>query len=846
MTWNGPLPTPAAKFLKTATGRVQVNGDNPAAIGEVLTIVGLEAAEWAPPATGPAEDLKTLTGSVAIATSDASAGQVLTADSGTGATWTTPAPALWTDDGSITELVTNHTVSLGPTLLDSAKMFSNRALYAEASGNMIIHVDTSASEVGARNLYTRGGGAFAEKIGFGAEAGDRSVAVGSGASEVIPQEDSVAIGYQAARGNQGHYSIAIGSSAALNNAGDGTTVVGTGAGVCVGGGESVGDNSVVLGLRAARTGCPANTVVVDGAGSNLSPATAGVFINPVAAETTSNKMLTYNTTTKEVAYSATESSSSTISITNGVDQYAIDATGGRYTGNTEAVFQRAILDLAGVGTIYVGTGTYNCTEAINANTAITDITIIGLGEVVVAQTTASDWFQQSTGAPTFHVENIAFTVADTCKIWSLANATTAHNSSFTRCSFTCIAGATGRFLYDNQALATTPCMLVDNCDFDFSACAGAFAAISGGNGRLACWTVVDCRVIGAVGSYFVTGSGTIAQPLTLIRCTIDNCNIGTTAQTTKCTIRDSTLNNVLLQLKSTTDVNTLILSNTTITNTSDPCITVTTATAKPFDLFIKDCTLSGVPNVLTVANTCTIKLDVTGGSGDFTYNTSGGTTTFDDASVCELPTKTRTSAFLPTNVPKYATALTSDYGWMRFNDPAWGMSMPSAEMPLAELTYQDLDPLTQYNQPFAVADTYYPIGRANSGLPPPDDIPMSPSLHPAAPRHFEQTTPGLLKYIGLTPQYCHIAVSMSAAGTANSKEFQFALDLNDSGSAYAGSVYKWKLINSGDYTSFAMHKVVLLSENDTISCLAANISDLSDLAIENFNLVAMGIKASLV
>jgi hypothetical protein len=70
-----------------------------------------------------------------------------------------------------------------------------------------------------------------------------------------------------------------------------------------------GANSVCIGLNAGKTSTPANTIVINASGIELSPATAGLFINPIASATaTANasgspyKSLQYNSTTSELSY----------------------------------------------------------------------------------------------------------------------------------------------------------------------------------------------------------------------------------------------------------------------------------------------------------------------------------------------------------------------------------------------------------------------------------------------------------------------------------------------------------------------------------------------------------------
>ena len=140
------------------------------------------------------------------------------------------------------------------------------------------------------------GGTQSVAIGFTAGAenqGGVSVAIGAKAGSVDQKGESVALGSNAGAFRQGQASIAVGVGAGASR--QGTNAIAIGYDCCP---DTQGSDSIAIG--SVGSGLPISSVVINGGGIVLTPATSGCFINPIAGGIANT--LWWNSTTKEVQY----------------------------------------------------------------------------------------------------------------------------------------------------------------------------------------------------------------------------------------------------------------------------------------------------------------------------------------------------------------------------------------------------------------------------------------------------------------------------------------------------------------------------------------------------------------
>lgn len=103
---------------------------------------------------------------------------------------------------------------------------------------------------------------------------------------------------------------------------------------------------------------------------------------------------------------------------------------------------------------------------------------------------------------------------------------------------------------------------------------------------------------------------------------------------------------------------------------------------------------------------------------------------------------------------------------------------------------------------------------------------------------FSSPSNGKLTYLGATTEFFHVAVSMSSA-TANAGD-SFRIQFWKNGSTIAGSVYSIDYVSNNKFLTVAIHKVVQLATNDTVSVAVTDASSNGkSIIVENFNYFLM-------
>jgi hypothetical protein len=190
--------------------------------------------------------------------------------------------------------------------------------------------------------------AIGERSG-GSNGGDQLVAIGAGAGSLGAGSNSVSIGTSAGYENAGNFSVNIGYAAGETDgvlSGANSISIGTYAGR-----ENRGDNSIAIGALAGYSGQANNSIVINASGTQLNTPQAGLFIDPVRADTSNTaNVLLYDVVTKEITFGAGGGG----------------GTGDYSNANVEAYLPFYTGDLLGVGNV-------NSTGNITANVNITAV-----------------------------------------------------------------------------------------------------------------------------------------------------------------------------------------------------------------------------------------------------------------------------------------------------------------------------------------------------------------------------------------------------------------------------------------------------------------------------------------
>jgi hypothetical protein len=221
-----------------------------------------------------------------------------------------PFPNTWVfgNNGALT--LPNNVVfkdnSLGSFSLGSGAGLINQSGNSIAVGNNAGENTQSAAAIaiGFRaGRITQGTGSVALGLNAGTtNQGSYAVSVGVGSGYTNQSTSSVAVGNNAGYQDQGLQTVAIGNLAGAYSQGQRAVAVGS-----LAGSSYQGQYAVAIGNFAGASNQPANSIVINASGSALDGSSAGLFIDPIRADTSGNtttSLLYYNPATKEVTTSS--------------------------------------------------------------------------------------------------------------------------------------------------------------------------------------------------------------------------------------------------------------------------------------------------------------------------------------------------------------------------------------------------------------------------------------------------------------------------------------------------------------------------------------------------------------
>jgi hypothetical protein len=154
-------------------------------------------------------------------------------------------------------------------------------------------------------------------------------------------------------------------------------------------------------------------------------------------------------------------------------------------------------------------------------------------------------------------------------------------------------------------------------------------------------------------------------------------------------------------------------------------------------------------------------------------------------------------------------------------------------MPLGELSYADaaVGWLLNVTATFPGSDNI---------VAPPTTL-VSTSNNAASP-YFDSPSNGALRYLGMTTQRMHCAISISGKVAAANKVWN--LDVHKNGSPIPKSVFRFENPTGSGSTAglitVAFHVEITFATNDYIECYIGNVTDTTDMTIHNLNIVCMG------
>ena len=167
-------------------------------------------------------------------------------------------------------------------------------------GGSCVAIGTNAGNTNQGTGILPASRAIAIGLNAGSESqGGDSVAIGANSGFANQEIESVAVGAGAGNSRQQRGCIAIGKDAAASRQGTNSICIGYASCPDLQGNDSIAIGAVGLGL-------PASSVVINGGGIVLTPATSGLYINPIVGGTNPSggvaNSLWWNSTTKEVQY----------------------------------------------------------------------------------------------------------------------------------------------------------------------------------------------------------------------------------------------------------------------------------------------------------------------------------------------------------------------------------------------------------------------------------------------------------------------------------------------------------------------------------------------------------------
>lgn len=368
--------------------------------------------------------------------------------------------------------------------------------------------------------------------------------------------------------------------------------------------------------------------------------------------------------------------SNTIFIKNGTE------TGSGYTGNTHAVFKRAITDIGQNGTIIVGPGTYICSEPITGLLGVSmsntyNLNIVGSGFPIIKQNAESFIYVATAHTPTLTISGIRFQIDVTGMIFKL-NATGEWRFTVDDCTFVGLTNATSYFIDDTAEGANTPHALFNHCTFDMSAPTVPNHCILADNTGVSSYTFSDCRIITQVNKYFIYGGGLAGQSVEFERCTITDARIGF-FNTGNYTLRDCVTYGVVFVTRVITD-NSIRLYNThmTASNTVYPLFYIYgSLNSSGLSIYLSGCTIihgtirtMGRGDPYGNKDITLVITNPTAESQDFTY-TSTDITLINPYIEAPGPPRTLATLTALVGIVPGTVAISSDYGLVRFSGSTW-------------------------------------------------------------------------------------------------------------------------------------------------------------------------------
>ena len=739
------------------------------------------------------------------------------------------------------------------------------------------------------------GGVVPENVSIGNNSGEAyaSVNIGTNANSSGTNNSSVAIGFSAGGTNQGDTSTAIGFLAAQNGQSNGAVAIGASAGnsnqglnsVAIGTASALsnqGDDCIAIGYLAGQNNQSNKSIAINASGATLDTTTSGLFVKPVVSQTEQvggNPILTYNDDTGQIG-------KSTIVIENGALQttstfvesakvadtifikYGTDD--GSYRGNNNEVIERAFNSLVGGGGIILGQGTYSMENlnpfliptgkwfirgSPNGGTVIQMNTNVLSGTQILfdVDTNTSMHFSDITfEASTPNVTNIFFRFG--------TNITKNDNYYFENCTVTTIVGlARYRFIDDNTQLDIGyPNVYLNNCYF-----IGDNYTYPGPNLNLTCVALFDrtnrtvftnCYFYG--NRMFNTGGNTSTMQvvsngggdntnLDTAHCEFINCYFQESAfymyggiSFTNCTLKDTNIRGLTSSMKIK-----MVSCDVTMDTKDNDFISIPGTNANQNVIYEFDNVYFGpmLANyyifwIQNGATSAVFTITAKNMRSQITCITSDNlpfARVLNPNCLIEFPDENISFANLPTsNVPFGSVVNTTDKGRVKniSLDPLsanWVLQNQELILPSGELYYETIAPAVPYQITLVNLDQWYHI------------TPLPISYDGTDFLAEDLVVNGRLQFTGNLAQYFNIDVSVSVAGTANT-DYQLGIGLNGT-NLITGSRHDLDFASSGTFTAFSIHKVVQLSQGDTIEVIARTTSGTNEiLDFQNINLILRG------
>lgn len=185
--------------------------------------------------------------------------------------------------------------------------------------------------------------------------GTNSVAVGFNTGSNTQGTNAISVGANAGSTQQGRGAVAVGSGAGQTNQGINSVAIGNSAGL-----NTQGNNSIAVGAFAGvspvSTPQPANSIVINATGANLTASASGLFVAPIRNDDSYKaQVVYYNPTTKELTYTVGNSGGggSTYGNSN-VASYLSQSYTGILGVGTEVISGEGAGDRVSLGAVQLG------------------------------------------------------------------------------------------------------------------------------------------------------------------------------------------------------------------------------------------------------------------------------------------------------------------------------------------------------------------------------------------------------------------------------------------------------------------------------------------------------------